>query len=323
MSKLTTKIKRVKFIYNPSSGETHIAEKLDEIINLYQREGYTMSLYRLGFGSNQEQQILSDLDNYHHILIAGGDGTINYVVNLLKKNNYDTPIAILPSGTANDFASMLGISSDIIEACQGLLAGRIKKIDLGKVNNDYFINVFSCGLFTEISQKTPTILKNTFGKLAYYVGGLGELAKIRKMNIRIESDGGNFEGSSLIFFVFNGKTAGNMKIAYLSKADDGLLDVLIVKGDSPLEVVNSIFHYFTLHRYKKYPQGVVHIRCSRLSAFSEISEGTDIDGQPGPEFPLNIECIKGGLRILTPRRRAPRLTIPSLKTTINELRTNY
>lgn len=313
MSK-TTKTKKVKLLYNPSSGENRITDKLDEIINLYQREGYVMSLYRLNFATNQAQQILSDLDSsYHHIIIAGGDGTINYVVNLLKKNNYDLPIAILPTGTANDFASMLGMSSDIIESCKGLLAGRIKEIDLARVNKDYFVNVFSCGLFTEISQKTPTRLKNTFGKLAYYVGGLGELAKIRKMNIRIESDGGNFKGSSYIFFVFNGKTAGNMKIAYLSKVNDGLLDVLIIKGDSPLETLNTIFHYFSLLRHKKYPQGIVHLRCSRLKATSELNESTDIDGQQGPKFPLNIECIKGGLKVLLPKKKkAPRRIIPIL-----------
>lgn len=297
-------MRRVKFIYNPSSGESLVTDRLDDIIDIYQKRGYTMTLYRLNFDNNQAQDILSDLDeSYHHILIAGGDGTVNYVVNLLKTNNLNIPIAVLPTGTANDFASLLGIPSDITRACKKILAGEIRSVDLGKANDKYFVNVLSCGLFTEVSQRTPTILKNTFGKLAYYVGGLGELTKLRKMHISIESDGGSFQGSSLIFFVFNGKTAGNMKIAYLSEVDDGLLDVLIVKGDSPLETVQTVFHYFSLLRHKKYPIGVTHIRCSRLIAQSAVKETTDIDGQSGPDFPLDISCIKGGLRVMCPKNK--------------------
>lgn len=297
-------MKKVKFIYNPSSGESLVTERLDDIIDIYQRRGYHMSLYRLNFDADQEEQVLADVDqSFHHILVAGGDGTVNYVVNIMKNRGLDIPIAVLPTGTANDFASLLGIPSDITRACKRILAGDIRSVDLGLTNGKYFVNVFSCGLFTEVSQRTPTILKNSFGKLAYYVGGLGELTKLRKMHISIESDGGNYEGSSLIFFVFNGKTAGNMKIAYLSEVDDGLLDVLIVKGDSPLETVQTIFHYFSLLRFKKYPAGVVHIRCSRLRAYSAVQEATDIDGQSGPEFPLKISCERGGLRVLAPRSK--------------------
>ena len=71
-----------------------------------------------------------------------------------------------------------------------------QRVDLGKANDEYFVNVFSCGLFTDVSQKTPTVLKNTFGKLAYYVGGLGELPNFRKMYVSIETEVGKYEGSS-------------------------------------------------------------------------------------------------------------------------------
>lgn len=300
------KFKKVKFIYNPNAGETKVADKLDEIVELYQKHGYMLIPYRLTFKGDPMEMLHDVGRGYHHILIAGGDGTVNHVVNLMKSKGINLPIAVLPAGTANDFASALGVdTTNIVKACKGILEGEIVPIDLGIVNGTYFVNVFSCGLFTDVSQKTPTILKNTFGKLAYYVGGLGELTHFRRMHVKIESDGGNYEGGSVIFFVFNGRTAGKLKIAYLSEIDDGLLDVLILKGDSPLENVQTLMHYLTTaasqKAAKEYPHGMVHLRCSRLVAECDGDEATDIDGQAGPSFPLEILCEKGGLKVLRPK----------------------
>lgn len=295
-------MKKVKFIYNPSSGETSVGGYLDKIIAIYQSYGYTLSMHRLDF-KGDEKDIIFGLKEikYHHILIAGGDGTVNYIVNVLMDNDIDTPISILPTGTANDFSTMLKIPSDIEKACHMILNGTFKDVDLGVVNGKYFVNVFSCGLFTDVSQKTPTILKNTFGKLAYYVGGIGEIPNFRRMNIKITSDGGDYEGSSLIFFVFNGQTAGKFKIAKSAKVNDGMLDVLIFKGDNSFETVQTIFHYISiLPKRQMYPSGVVHIQCKTLYAECLRDEHTDMDGQAGPRFPLQVECASGAIKILCP-----------------------
>ena len=301
-------MKKVRFIYNPTSGETAVTERIDQIVRIYQSYGFMLSIYRLTFDGDSEAGILNGLDStFDHVLIAGGDGTINYVVNILKKAGMDIPVGILPTGTANDFASTLGISSDVETACHAMLGGALRRIDLGCVNGEYFVNVFSCGLFTEISQKTPTVMKNTFGRLAYYMSGIGEIGKIRKMNLSIRTDCGHFKGSALVFFLFNGKTAGQLNLAYLSEVDDGLLDLIIVKGDNTLETVRTVFHYFFLigqasrpRKPKAYPTGIIHIRCRRIEASIDTSEPTDMDGQPGPGFPLTITCEAGALPILLP-----------------------
>lgn len=298
-------MQKVKFIYNPSSGENIVAGQLDDIIGLYQSRGFILVPHRLDFGADTAGALSDIDDSYHHALIAGGDGTVNYTVNLLKTLGIDIPLGILPAGTANDFASVLGIPprTGLIDACRAILDGNITPVDIGKVNGHYFVNVFSCGLFTDISQKTPTVMKNTFGKLAYYVGGLGELSRFRKLNISIDSDGGSFEGECFIFFIFNGRTAGNLNIAYLSRIDDGLLDVLVVKGGKPVQTIQTLLHYLPLSgRHVHYPPGIEHIRCSSLTARCATDEPTDIDGQPGPSFPLTVECEKNGLRILVPGR---------------------
>lgn len=294
---------KVRFVYNPRSGETLITEWLDRIIDIYQSHGFTIIPYRLCFSDSEEADLLDGVDeSFHHLLVSGGDGTVNYVVNMLKKKHLDIPIAVLPTGTANDFAHMLGVPSDIPQACRRILNGEIQRVDLGRANDEYFVNVFSCGLFTEVSQKTPTIFKNTFGKLAYYFGGLGELPNFRKMHISIESQHGNYEGSSLIFFVFNGCTAGQMRFAYLSELDDGLLDVIVIKGDSPIETIRTIFH-FIKRNTGSYPPGVVHFKSNDIMLYSYSEESTDVDGQAGPRFPVRITCEAGALRVIRPIKK--------------------
>ena len=114
----------VCFLYNPTAGETVITEWLDTIISIYQRRGCTIVPYRLGFRAG-EPELIADLlgHGYRHVLVAGGDGTVNYVVGIMKHHGIDLPVAVLPTGTANDFAGMLGVPGDISRACRAILDG--------------------------------------------------------------------------------------------------------------------------------------------------------------------------------------------------------
>lgn len=295
-------MQRVRFIYNPFSGENKILGSLDFIILHYQKAGYTVEPFRL----THETDIMHALEGidhtYHHLLIAGGDGTINSVVNGVKNAKLDIPVAVLPAGTANDFAHLIGHGRSIKRACLDILKGEIQHIDLGEVNGKYFINVLSAGLFTEISQKTPTLFKNTFGKLAYYMSSLGELPNFKKIHLRIDSKDLIYDDNALIIFVFNGRTAGNFKIAYRSDMHDGLLDVLVVKGDNIVETISTAFHFFT-RSTTDYPKGVIHFKTNHLEVRSDDKMSVDVDGESGPEFPLTINCIPKALRIIIPNKK--------------------
>lgn len=291
-------MKKVKFIYNPFSGEGIVTKNLDTIISKYQSKGYTIIPFRISTEQSLEEAF-SDIDNsYHHILGAGGDGTINQIINLMKKNSLDIPLAILPVGTANDFAKYIGMSADIGESCDKILSGEIKEIDLGKANDRYFINVFSFGLFTDISQKTPTHLKNTLGKLAYYLNGIKELPSFRKLDIKVTSDEFSYEGNALIFFTFNGRTAGNINISYKSEINDGLLDVIIVKGDNIRSTMLSLFEFLRLEHLEK-PKDIIHFKTSDFTVeYSDSNLNSDIDGEVGPTSPIHITCVENGLKII-------------------------
>lgn len=294
-------LRKTLFIYNPLSGDTPVKDAFDEIITMYATRGLHLLFHRLVFDDSDREAIAAIDSSFDHILLAGGDGTVNYAVNILRSLGTDIPIAVLPAGTANDFASMLGMPQDITAACRAILGGKIHPMDIGRVNDRYFVNVFSCGLFTDISQKTPTVWKNNFGKLAYYINGIGDLTRFRRMELSITTDNGDYNGNALIFFVFNGRTAGTLPLAYLSESDDGLLDVLVIKGDTPLETFRTVMTYLPrFMQRKEYPDGIVHMRCRHLHAETARNEHTDIDGQPGPDFPIDIKCEHAALRTIVP-----------------------
>ena len=288
---------KVKFIYNPYSGENLILSKLDKVISLHQEAGYTVVPYRITAGEDVGVA-LSDIKdgNYKYILIAGGDGTVDSVVNAMAKSGISLPIGILPVGTANDFSKFLGMSSDVEEACKQILSSEVKSVDLGSINDKYFVNVASTGLFTDVSQKTDVNLKNTIGKLAYYLKGLEELPNFRKLHVNISSKEVEFEGEMYLLLVFNGATAGNFNLAMRADAWDGLLDIIMFKAVQIYELLPLFIKVLKGEHLDS--NKVLYFKTDYLKVECHEDIVTDIDGEKGPDFPLEIKCIKGGLKIL-------------------------
>lgn len=292
-------MRKVKFIYNPFSGEKEILKYLDYLIYSYQKKSFTVIPYRLGFDRDISEAFADIDDTFDHILISGGDGTVNEVVNGMKKLNIDLPIGVIPAGTANDFAHLIGMPQSIRYSIDAILNSEVSLVDLGKANDKYFVNIFSCGLFTDVSQKTPTEYKNTFGKLAYYFTGIKELPKFKTLDLSIKSKNFNYEGSSILFFVFNGRTAGNLEVAHDSTVDDGYLDVIIIPADNILEKLSILPHLLNKNN-TSYPKGIIHFKTDEIEINVKNSNEytTDIDGEQGPKFPIKITCEKNSLKVL-------------------------
>ena len=290
-------MKKVKFIYNPYGGDKAIIQKIDKIIELYQSHNIRLSPFRL----NKRVDIASafeDIDEeYSYILIAGGDGTVGKVVNSMKNNMINLPIAIIPTGTANDFAKFLGMPDSIENSIKQILKGDISEIDLGQVCDKYFINVASAGLFTDVSQKTDTNLKNNIGKLAYYIKGIEQLPSFRKINIVVKSEILDYSGEIYMILIFNGGTAGNLKLAYKSSAQDGLLDVVIIKA-CPIIDLLGFFVNMMKGEHLEDENSVIYFKAKNIEICSDEELPSDIDGEEGPPLPLIIKCIPNGLKIV-------------------------
>lgn len=289
-------MKKVKFIYNPYSGEQVILKNLDNVIKIHQKYKYIVEPYRIEKDDSVGNAFNGmNIDEYKYILIAGGDGTVDSVVNAMKENNIDLPIGILPVGTANDFGKFLGISSNVTQACEDIINYEEKPIDIGKANGKYFVNVASTGLFTDISQKTDDELKNAIGKIAYYIKSIEEIPNFRRLKVKVSSKEVDFDDEMYLLLVFNGQTAGNMRLAVQADASDGMLDVIIFKAT----LIHELLPLFikVLRGDHLDDSKVLYFKTKELLIETNEDIVTDIDGEKGPDFPVKIECIQGGIKI--------------------------
>ncbi|MDP4178326.1 MAG: YegS/Rv2252/BmrU family lipid kinase [Bacillota bacterium] len=290
-------MKKVLFIYNPYSGDGSIKSKIDRIIKIHLQHGYIVLPYRISLIYAIDDIFMHIDEKFEYILIAGGDGTVDNVINVMKKHNIDCPIGILPTGTANDFAKFIRMPKDINKACEQILESKPRRVDIGRINDKYFINVASMGAFTDVSQKIDTNLKNTLGKMAYYVKGIEQFPNIRNLKVNVESKEQNFDGDMYLMFIFNGRTAGNLNLAYEASITDGVLDVIIVKASMVIDIV-SLFIKMLKEQHLQENNSIVYFKTNKLKIECNEDIVTDIDGERGPNFPIEIECIKGGISLL-------------------------
>ena len=289
-------MKKVRFIYNPFSGEGSILNKIDKIIEIHEERDYQIVPFRISKNKGIKEALEIVDESYSYILIAGGDGTVDVLLNAMKEKGLNLPIGILPVGTANDFGKFINIPQDIEEACKQILSSKPVKVDIGKINDRYFINVASTGLFTDVSQKTDVTLKNAIGKLAHHINGIEELPNFRKLKIKLKSKEVDYNGEMYLMLIFNGQTAGNFKLATRSSAMDGLLDVIVIKAVQIFEVLPLFIKVLKGEHLDS--NKVIYFKTNDL--YIECEEGivTDIDGERGPDFPLHIQCIKDAIEVL-------------------------
>ena len=282
-------MKQALFLYNPQSGTGRIERKVTDIVDVFQRNGYRLEPLRIDFTQNP----FVGREEIDLVVVAGGDGTVNFILNRMKEKELDIPIGVIPAGTANDFAGAIGMSKDPLKAAEQIATGEIIRVDCGKVNDIYFVNIFSFGLFTTTSQRTPDEQKHRWGKLAYIAEGIKELRRMRKIPLEIRADGEHFSLDTLIALIFNGETAGGFRLARRSSIQDGHFECLL------LEKRNFLHACWTMVRYLLGgdPKAIRHLHVRELEIHSTVSELTDVDGQRGAEFPLSVHCLEGALRI--------------------------
>src|SRR4051812_33317599 len=133
------------------------------------------------------------------VAAAGGDGTINEVVNGL--DGYDVPLGIIPLGTANDFARQVGIPADADHAMDVILQRKPQRLDSASLNGRRFLNVSAGGMGAAATAETPSEIKESLGPMAYAISGMRKFAGLETYHARFTGDGFTYEGEFLMFAV--------------------------------------------------------------------------------------------------------------------------
>jgi len=297
-----TYMKKIRLIYNPVAGDATFKNRLDTAIKSFQKAGYLVSPYRL-MGPNDMDNALAELDEkYAAIAISGGDGSINNLINAMKKNNIDLPIGIFPFGTSNDFAAHMRIPRNVQKCCEIITNGEILEVDTGVANGIYFINVCSAGLLADVPYKTDIGMKNSLGKMAYYIKGFEEIPKLRPIRMKMEYDDKVIEDDLYLFLVLNSSTAGGFpRLAPYASVYDGLLDVIAIKAANITNIINLIIK--TLRGEHVGDPNIYHFQTDNLKISSDQVFESDIDGERGPSFPLSIRVERRNIKVFVPPRQ--------------------
>lgn len=293
-------MKKALIIYNPTSGNHSFPKQLDSVSEVCHRFGYLPTFYRIGPEIDYDR-VFEEINDYQILLVSGGDGSVSRAVNRLMHSDCDLPLGIIPAGTANDFATALGLEKQPGVAVQRLLSGEVADVDIGSINDQYFINVASSGVLTTISQEVDNAIKSRLGVTGYYLKGMEHLWHTSSMKVRIEGEGFCIDEKLMLFLVMNSPTAGSIRnVAPYAGITDGLLDVVVLKECSPAQLVHVLLQaYEGRGAHLNSPLVEYHqTKWVKVTSIKDVE--TVIDGEWGPHMPLDIKVLPGRLKLMIP-----------------------
>lgn len=293
-------MKKIKIIYNPSSGRQTIERKLDKLLKLLLDDGYIISKFFTEKKNDALNETIKTCKEDWDIIIAvGGDGTINEVAKGIMLGGRKVPVAILSSGTVNDFANYMDIPKNILGFYDMIKREKTIDVDLGSIGDNYFVNVAAGGFLTNIGFSVLPETKMVLGRLAYYLEGLKEIAlqSLNPICIKIESEEYTAEEEILLFLISNSSSIGGFK-KLAPKADviDGYLDIVVIKKADVQELANIFFNIFN-GDHINHPK-VIYFKSKNIKITSSKDVSIDIDGEYGGKLPAEFKVNSQAFRIL-------------------------
>ena len=282
-------MKRARIIYNPTSGRELFRKELAKVLQRFEEAGYETSAHATtGEGDATNAAKIAVERRYDLLIIAGGDGTINEVVQGIAEAEYRPKVGIIPAGTTNDFARALEIPRDIMKAVDIIIQDKSPKaLDIGKVNEQYFINIAGGGDLTELTYDVPIKLKAVIGQLAYYIKGIEMLPSLKPVKTRIEYDDKVFEGEIMLFLIANTNSVGGFeKLAPDALIDDGYFDLLILKQSNIAEFLRVASAGIRGNHLED--ENVLYTQAKKIKIIPKDKMLLNIDGEYGGELPGEI-----------------------------------
>lgn len=237
------------------------------------------------------------------VVVVGGDGTVNEVVNAVAGT--DAELAVLASGTGQDFGRSHGIPAGPDEAIRVALAGETRTVDVGRVEcaggeARLFANVGSAGMSGAVARRANAMSKALGGRATFFYALTREFLGWRNTQVSVELDGGvRREGRMHDVIVANGRWhGGGMQLAPQASQDDGLFDVVLVGDITKPDFVTTAPKLYS-GAYLSHPK-VELLRSSAVAVEADEPTPLEVDGEPIGTTPARFEVVPGALRLRVP-----------------------
>ena len=288
------------FILNPAAGSVKDVEALTaQLLSLPDSEVKLSARH----GSAERAARSAIRAGCALIVAAGGDGTLNEVINGVGEKSEGVRVALLPLGTGNDFARSVELTTDVEECLEVIRAARTRPIDLVRVTSDqvrYFVNVSAGGFSGAVNEKLTPELKETWGPLAYVRGAAAALSELRAFSANISFD--NTDALALDLYnivVANGRyVAGGMPIAPEASLDDGLLDVILLPATSATQLT-LLAPQILLGKHLA-SDGIIFRRAAKICVNSKPGMWFNVDGELVGNEPATFEVLPRALQFVVP-----------------------
>ncbi|MDM7937468.1 MAG: diacylglycerol kinase family protein [Cyanobium sp. CZS 48M] len=236
------------------------------------------------------------------IVACGGDGTVSAVAGAVAGTGI--PLGVIPRGTANAFASALGIPTDLVAACRTILAGHTHVVDAARCNDVPMILLAGVGFEAGMVDRATREFKTMLGPLAYVLAGAQQLISQQPFQARVEIDGTVTEMQAVAITVANVAPATSMLAQGFGQviADDGLLEVTIASPSTRLKGLNalaSLLASAVVQSPSTHPD-LLCLRARHITITTDPPQRLVIDGEMLDADPVTFSCLPGALTVFTP-----------------------
>lgn len=250
-------------------------------------------------GREQTARVIAEhRDRVARVIVAGGDGTVSSTAEALVRCGL--PLGLLPLGTANDLARTLGIPTEVAAACEVIVQGARKKIDLGRVNGHYFFNVANIGLGVRITHELTPKAKKYFGVFSYLKALSTALSKERGFSVNLRVDGRTYRLRSIQLAVGNGRYyGGGNLIDAQADIDDGRLALYSIRPQSLWELLTLAPVLRDGRHYQS--ERTFNTRARHIELHTARPREVDADGEPVTQTPAVFEVVDQAIEVYVPR----------------------
>ncbi len=293
--------KEILLIVNPCSGKGKVSKYIPQICDNLEKQGYELEVIYTSKNNNGEEIIKSYIRYVDSVVVCGGDGTLNEVINGIVKCYKKIDVTFIPFGTTNDYAKTVKMPKNHFKLSKKLPKYKELGVDIGKFNNSYFYYVAAFGIFTKISYTTDYKEKNKWGKLAYYKKGIKELKKMKSYHTTIVTDNEIIKDEFIYGSITNSISIGGFRWFKRNdvKINDGLFELVLIK--KPKNFLGFLKIVFSVLRNKYDQKNIYCLKTKHLQIDFDEKVDWTLDGEyGGSEKHVLIENNKNKIDLLVP-----------------------
>lgn len=290
-------------IYNPKSGKQKFAKKVSKVTKYFNDKNLKLDI----FCSTDIMELMNKGETaakeYDYIIISGGDGTVNLIVNGIMKSEKKPVIAVIPSGTANDVAAILGMKKNLNKTLDMITNETPVKMDVNMLNDKYFLYTTSAGVLTKISYDIPRTLVRRFGYFAYLYEGAKDILRRYRLKMYIDCEQGIFEDEYMLVLGLSSRRVGGMFLNKFSKSrlNDGKFELKVFKNNRFFRIAKLVFFFLSAGLYKTSKDLLLTSSYFKIKTDNNVM--WNIDGEKGVSGDVEIKVLKEAIYVVASKKR--------------------